>query len=127
MGIFVCLEGGLVMNNKDAYLDHAAVTVADIDWTLAFFETALSMSVTRRREADGRLQQVWLDGGIQLVAAPDNAGSGQAHHLGLRVRDFKGTLAKMLAYEGVHSVEGKPEKWLQLPDGLLLELFSIED
>lgn len=115
------------MNNKDAYLDHAAVTVADIDWTLAFFETALSMSVTRRREADGRLQQVWLDGGIQLVAAPDNAGSGQAHHLGLRVRDFKGTLAKMLAYEGVHSVEGKPEKWLQLPDGLLLELFPIED
>lgn len=113
--------------NKDAYLDHAAVTVADIDWTLAFFEDVLGMTVTRRREAEGKLQQVWLDGGIQLVTAPDNPGSGQAHHLGLRVRDFKGTLAKMLAYEGVHSVEGKPEKWVQLPDGLLLELFAIED
>lgn len=103
---------------EKAYLDHAAVTVADIEWTLAFFENVLGMSVTRQREADG---------GIQLVAAPDNAGSGQAHHLGLRVRDFKGTLAKMLAYEGVHSVEGKPEKWVQLPDGLLLELFPIEE
>jgi len=112
---------------ENAYLDHAAVTVADIDWTLEFFEDVLGMSVTRRREAEGKLQQVWLDGGIQLVAAPDNAGSGQAHHLGLRVRDFKGTLAKMLAYEGVHSVEGKPEKWVQLPDGLLLELFPIEE
>ena len=113
--------------NDHAYLDHAAVTVADIDWSLAFFEVVLGMSVTRRREAEGKLQQVWLDGGIQLVAAPDNAGSGQAHHLGLRVRDFKGTLVKMLAYEGVHSVEGKPEKWVQLPDGLLLELFPIDD
>jgi 2-dehydropantoate 2-reductase len=32
----------------------------------------------------------------------------------------------MLSYEGVHSVEGKPEKWVQLPDGLLIELFPIE-
>ena len=112
---------------EKAYLDHAAVTVADIDWTLAFFENVLGMSVTRRREADGKLQQVWLDGGIQLVAASDNAGSGQAHHLGLRVRDFKGALAKMLSYEGVHSVEGKPEKWVQLPGGLLLELFPIDE
>ena len=112
---------------EKAYLDHAAVTVADIDWSLAFFENVLGMTVTRRRENEGKLQQVWLDGGIQLVAAPDYAGNGQAHHLGLRVRDFKGTLTKMLAYEGVHSVEGKPEKWVQLPDGLLLELFPIEE
>jgi 2-dehydropantoate 2-reductase len=30
----------------------------------------------------------------------------------------------MLAYEGVHALEGKPEKWVQLPDGLVLELFQ---
>ena len=46
--------------------------------------------------------------------------------MGIRVHDFKGTLSKMLSYEGVHSVEGKPEKWVQLPDGLLIELFPIE-
>ena len=34
---------------ENAYLDHAAVTVADIDWTLKFFEDVLGMSVTRRR------------------------------------------------------------------------------
>ena len=30
----------------------------------------------------------------------------------------------MLTYEGVHHLEGKPEKWVQLPDGLVLELFQ---
>ena len=76
MGILYLLERVLMMV-ENAYLDHAAVTVADIDWTLKFFEDVLGMSVTRRREAEGKLQQVWLDGGIQLVAAPDNAGSGK--------------------------------------------------
>ncbi|SFI22927.1 Catechol 2,3-dioxygenase [Selenomonas ruminantium] len=114
------------MTEEKAYIDHAAVTVADIQWSLAFFEEVLGMTVTRRRENDGKLQQVWLDGGIQLIEAPATVPSGQAHHLGIRVRDFKGTLAKMLAYEGVHPVAGKPEKWVQLPDGLLLELFPSE-
>ena len=114
------------MTMEKAYIDHAAVTVADIHWSLAFFEDVLGMTETRRRESDGKLQQVWLDGGIQLIEAPGKVPGGQAHHLGIRVRDFKGTLAKMLAYEGVHSVDGKPEKWVQLPDGLLLELFPLE-
>ena len=51
----------------------------------------------------------------------------QCGGLGLRVRNFKATLAKMLAYKGVHFVEGTPEKWVQLPGCLLLELFPIED
>ena len=55
MEILYLLERGLMMV-ENAYLDHAAVTVADIDWTLAFFEDVLGMSVTRRREAEGKLQ-----------------------------------------------------------------------
>ena len=114
------------MEKEHAYIDHAAVSVADLDWTLAFFVDVLGMTITRQREADGKLQQVWLDGGIQLVAASDTSRTGQPDHIGLRVHDFKGTLTRMLACEGVHSVEGKPEKWVQLPDGLLLELFPAE-
>jgi len=48
------------------YLDHAAVTVADIGWTMKLFE-------------------------------------------------------------GVHGIEGKPEKWVQLPDGLTLEMFQAKE
>ena len=112
------------MGNKCSYLEHAAVTVADIEWSLKFFQTVLGMTETRRKEKDGVLQQVWLKGGLQLVAAPENPAAGRGHHLGIVVQDFKAALQEMLTYEGVHPMEGKPEKWVQLPDGLVLELFQ---
>ncbi|MBQ7497741.1 MAG: VOC family protein [Selenomonas sp.] len=112
------------MEKKASYLEHAAVTVADIDWSLEFFQTVLGMTETRRKEKDGKLQQVWLKGGLQLVAAPEDPAAGRGHHLGIVVQDFAATLQEMLAYEGVHPMEGRPEKWVQLPDGLVLELFQ---
>lgn len=33
----------------------------------------------------------------------------------------------VLAYEGVKHMEGKPEKWIQLPDGTVIELFQAND
>lgn len=33
----------------------------------------------------------------------------------------------VLAYEGVKQMEGKPEKWIQLPDGTVIELFQAND
>ena len=112
------------MEKKASYLEHAAVTVADIDWSLEFFQTVLGMTETRRKEKDGKLQQVWLKGGLQLVAAPEDPAAGRGHHLGIVVQDFAATLQEMLTYEGVHPMEGRPEKWVQLPDGLVLELFQ---
>lgn len=112
------------MSKKASYLEHAAVTVADIDWSLAFFQDVLGMTETRRKEKEGRLQQVWLKGGLQLVASPENPEAGRGHHLGIVVQDFEAALQEMLSYEGVHHLEGKPEKWIQLPDGLVLELFQ---
>ncbi|WP_294145691.1 hypothetical protein [uncultured Selenomonas sp.] len=37
------------------YLDHAAVTVANIGWTMKLFEDVLGMHETRRKETDGKL------------------------------------------------------------------------
>lgn len=113
-----------MMPPKASYLEHAAVTVADIEWSLNFFQTVLGMTETRRKEKDGVLQQVWLKGGLQLVAAPEDPAAGRGHHLGIVVQDFKAALQEMLAYEGVCPLEGKPEKWVKLPDGLVLELFQ---
>ena len=113
-----------MMIPKASYLEHAAVTVADIEWSLNFFQTVLGMTETRRKEKNGVLQQVWLKGGLQLVAAPEDPAAGRGHHLGIVVQDFKAALQEMLAYEGVRPLEGKPEKWVKLPDGLVLELFQ---
>lgn len=109
------------------YLDHAAVTVADIEWTRKLFEDVLGMHETRRKEEDGKLAMVWLDGGIQLVAAPENSAAGRGHHLGLVVEDLPVALAALKSVPGVHGIEGKPEKWVQLPDGLTLEMFQAND
>ena len=37
------------------YLDHAAVTVADMEWTMKLFEDVFGMRKTRRKETDGKL------------------------------------------------------------------------
>ncbi len=112
------------MPMRQSYLEHAAVTVADIQWSMDFFSKVLGMTETRRKESHGVLQQVWLLGGIQLVASPDDPAAGRGHHLGIVVEDFHGVLKEMLAVEGVSAIPGKPEKWVQLPDGLVLELFQ---
>ena len=41
--------------------------------------------------------------------------------------DLKGMIDAMLAVPGVHHIEGKPEKWVQLPDGLTLEMFQARE
>lgn len=111
---------------KKSYVEHVAVTVKDLSWNIRFFGEVLGMQVTRRKEVDGDLKQVWLEGGIQLVASPEHPETGRAHHLGIVLQDYAATRAEMLKWEGVHAMEGKPEKWIQLPDGLVLELFQEE-
>lgn len=103
------------------------MTVADIEWTMKLFEDILGMKETRRKEKDSKLTMLWLDGGIQLVAAPEDSAAGRGHHLGLVVDDIPSALAALKAVPGVHGIAGKPEKWIQLPDGLTLELFQAKD
>ncbi len=109
------------------YLDHVAVTVADIEWTRKLFEDVLGMHETRRKEKDGKLVMLWFDGGIQIVAASENSAAGRGHHLGLVVDNLPAALAALLAVPGVHGIAGKPEKWVQLPDGLTLEMFQAKE
>ena len=108
-----------------AYVEHVGVTVRDIEWDVKFFRDVLGMEITRTREDnEGNWQMVWLKGGLQLIAAPQDWPKGQCHHLGLVVEDFEAARKAMLAVDGVEQVTGKPEKWLRLPDGLTIELFQ---
>ena len=94
---------------------------------MKLFEGVLGMHETRRKEKDGKLMMAWLDGGIQLVAAQGNSAAGRGHHLGLVVDDLPAALAALKSVPGVHGIAGKPEKWVQLPDGLTLEMFQAND
>lgn len=106
------------------YVEHTGVCVKDILWSEKFFKEVLNMQETRRAlNEDGSLKSLWFKGGLQLMAGGDK----QAHHLGIVVDDYKKAREAMLAVEGVKQAEGKPEKWIELPDGLLLELFQAKD
>lgn len=110
---------------RQSFLEHAAVVVDDLEWSRRFFVDVFGMVETRRQEKDGRLQQVWLKGGLQLIAATGHHGlERQPHHLGIVVEDFTAVRTEMLNYDGVCPAAGKPEKWIELPDGLLIELFQ---
>ena len=61
------------------------------------------------------------------MASPENSAAGRGHHLGLVVDDLPAALAALKAVPGVHGIEGKPEKWGRLPDGLTLEMFQAND
>ena len=81
-----------------SYLEHVAVPVTDLEWSVRFYAEAFGMEETRRREEAGVPRQVWLAGGLQLVeAAAGAAGSetGWSHHLGLVVEDLAAALAPL--------------------------------
>lgn len=66
-------------------------------------------------------RQVWLQGGVQLIADPGFAGpEGRFGHLGIVCKNVSAAVAAARAH-GARSTE-KGEHWLELPGGLLLEL-----
>lgn len=108
---------------KRAYLDHMAIFVKDIAWSIAFFRDVFHMSVTRVAGFPENPEQVWLDGGLQLVAAPDfHAVEGRSAHLGINVEDLDACLEEAYA-RGVRELP-KGHNWIELPDGLQIEVMS---
>ena len=104
-----------------AYLDHMAVFVKDIQWSIAFFRDVFHMSVARVAGSPETPEQVWLDGGIQLVSAPEwDAGEGRSVHLGINVDDLDACLSEAYAH-GVRELP-KGHNWIELPDGLQIEV-----
>ena len=111
--------------HKSSYMDHVAIRVKDIRWHIGFFREALGMSIV---SVDGPLdnpKQVWLQGGLQLVADSDFDGDeGRMAHLGIVTEDLKLALRFISAW-GVAQLP-KGENWLELPDGVCIELIQAK-
>lgn len=112
---------------QKSYVEHVAVRVGDIQWHINFFYEVLGMDV---REMDGPSdapRQYWTIGGMQLMStsgfeAPPSNEAGWLAHLGIMVNDLE---AALLAAQD-WGVKALPQgrNWLQLPDGLALELMQ---
>ena len=112
---------------QKSYLEHVAVRVKDIQWHINFFLEVLGMDV---REIDGPTDapnQYWTLGGMQLMStpgfeAPPSNDSGWLAHLGIMVQDLPSALQAAQNW-GVKPLP-QGSNWLQLPDGLAIELIQ---
>ena len=110
-----------------AYLEHVALRVHDIHWHLRFFREVLGMDVRVCEGPADDPRQCWTIGGVQLVAspgfeAPPSNDAGWLAHLGIMVEDLDAALQAAAAWD----VKALPQgpNWLQLPDGLAIELMQ---
>lgn len=113
--------------SNQSYVEHVAVRVKDIHWHIRFFREVLGMTV---REIDGPAEaprQYWTVGGLQLMSTPDfeappSNDAGWLAHLGIMVSDLEAALRNASGW-GV-KVLPQGRNWLQLPDGLAVELIQ---
>lgn len=117
-------------HSNKSFVEHVALRVKDIQWHIKFFYDVLGMDM---REIDGPIEaprQYWTLGGLQLISAPDfqapaSNDAGWLAHLGIMVEDLDRALAKALKW-GVKTLP-QGHNWLQLPDGLAIELIQASD
>lgn len=115
------------MTKNQSYVEHVAIRVRDILWHIRFFHDVLGMGM---REVDGPTDaphQYWTLGGMQFISipdfiAPDAFQTCALGHLGIMVQDLELALTEAQPW----GVEALPQgrNWLQLPDGLVLELIQ---
>ncbi len=116
----------MTYTNK-AYVEHVAVRVKNIHWHIQFFYEVLGMDV---REIDGPTDsphQYWTLGGIQLMSAPDQVAPAMNEttwvgHIGVMVDDLEAALTE--AYKRDIPALPQGRNWLQLPDGIVVELIQ---
>lgn len=114
------------MYQKKSYLEHVAYRVQDIQWHLRFFKEALGMSIVNIDGAPDEPKQVWMAGGLQLVVEPHFEGpEGRMAHIAIMTEDLEAALQEVYAWEVTESPKGR--NWIELPDGLLLELVQAKE
>lgn len=110
-----------------SFVEHVAIRVRDIHWHIHFFREVLGQEL---REVEGTEQdpsQYWTLGGMQFIAtpgfsAPPSNDAGWLAHLGVMVEDLEAALAAAQARGIATLPQGR--NWLQLPDGLAVELIE---
>lgn len=116
------------MTTNKAYVEHVAVRVKDIQWHIRFFKEVLGMEM---REVAGPMDspsQYWTIGGMQFMStpefeAPPSNESGWLGHLGIMVQDLELALTEAQSWGVKELPQGR--NWLQLPDGLAVELIQV--
>jgi len=112
---------------QKSYVEHVAVRVRDIQWHIDFFYEVLGMDVREIEGPTDAPSQYWTIGGMQLMStpgfeAPPSNDAGWLAHIGIMVEDLDAAIAEAQKWKVKQLPQGR--NWLQLPDGLALELIQ---
>lgn len=104
-----------------SFVEHVAIRVKDLQWHIDFFADVFGMGVRQRSEPGAALEQVWLHGGVQLVACKNFGAdpNGQLGHLGIMTDDLEGALKKVYEKEVTELAQGR--NWFSLSEGICIE------
>ena len=117
------MEGFPLTHTIRSYVEHVAIHVKDVPWHIRFFDEALGMPVYRVQGSEDSPQQAWTVGGIQLVAEGDVAKAGSlVGHIGVVTEDLEEAIRAVTAWGARETPKGR--HWLQLPEGLVIELIQ---
>ena len=110
-----------------SYVEHVAVRVRDIQGHMRFFSEVLGMEVREIEGSTDAPNQYWTIGGMQLISDPDfiappSNDGGWLAHIGIMVQDLEAALRDARPW-GVQALP-QGRHWLQLPDGLAIELIQ---
>lgn len=116
------------MTTNKAYVEHVAVRVKDIQWHIRFFKEVLGMEMREVAGPTDSPSQYWTIGGMQFMStpefeAPPSNESGWLGHLGIMVQDLELALTQAQSWGVKELPQGR--NWLQLPDGLAVELIQV--
>lgn len=105
------------------YVEHVAVRVSDIHWHIRFFREVLNMTLREIEGTEDDPVQYWTLGGMQLRADPSFTGpEGRLLHLGIMTDDLEAALERAATFGVKELPAGR--NWIELPDGLELELIQ---
>ncbi|MEH7385953.1 VOC family protein [Bacillus sp. JJ1521] len=112
--------------NNRSYIEHTAFCVKDIQWYIRFFKEALGMQVVNMEGTEANPYQVWLQGGLQIISDTGLEKSrGQLHHIAITTEDLESVLKEVYTWDVSESPKGR--NWVQLPEGLVLELIQAKN
>ena len=114
-------------------LHHAHLFASDLDASIAFYRDLLGGEVVLDNELAGA-RNVFMkvgQGRLHFYDQPPREGRGPVHHLGVRVDDLEGLVARMrLAGVTFRKPITDFGLWRYVmapaPDGVLLELFEVD-
>lgn len=94
-------------------IDHVSIDVTEIAPMEEFFREVFGMTPVRRKEEQGVVTNLWLDGGIQLRKVDSHAKDcGRIEHLSFACKDVDQVLSRAARFGG-KPIEGKGHHWFE--------------